>query len=383
MLALKTSSSEIIVHPDQVTKKNYRRDVHLREANHNLIHQNIVNYLSIDFETITLPLATASLANLIHAGINPENYVNFIKQILTGVVFLNSCGIWHRDLKPDNILYFPDHTLKIADLGSSWNIRYYCGLRTYFKPYHIAYRAPEIELFDNQPPEICLKSDMWAVGIIIMDILSGRQTVKPGKFDDYPWKQIFMFCQPSVEYLTEIRRSHPNFVVTGVVNLDYQLWHLRPELQNLIKGLLTFDPDKRLSWRQCIDTIYCDKNSDGFIQNFDIQQFEHEKCQTYLTTINSYLMQIYQQESESYKQARELVWKIFYYLAGNNMNIIDQIFEYFLIGAVILTMTYLSIELKIQSQIFNLPEWRIEKIRDHLMHLVSGKIPVDISTYVI
>lgn len=46
-----------------------------------------------------------------------ERAVGFTRQILTGMIYLHSAGILHRDLKLDNVMLTSTGTLKIVDLG--------------------------------------------------------------------------------------------------------------------------------------------------------------------------------------------------------------------------------------------------------------------------
>jgi len=41
-------------------------------------------------------------------------------QIVSGVAYLHQQGVYHRDLKPDNILIGWDGSVKIIDLGICW-----------------------------------------------------------------------------------------------------------------------------------------------------------------------------------------------------------------------------------------------------------------------
>jgi serine/threonine protein kinase len=51
-----------------------------------------------------------------------EEIVNILKQIVSGLVYLQKRNIAHRDIKPQNILLFNGNIYKIADLGEAKNI---------------------------------------------------------------------------------------------------------------------------------------------------------------------------------------------------------------------------------------------------------------------
>ena len=49
--------------------------------------------------------------------------IDLLKQIIKGFLFLQKKNIAHRDIKPQNILLFPDNKFKISDFGEAKNIK--------------------------------------------------------------------------------------------------------------------------------------------------------------------------------------------------------------------------------------------------------------------
>lgn len=96
-----------------------------------------------------------------------------MKQILTGYLGFARRQIIHRDLKPANILVTEGEQLKIADFGFAIKV---CDAHKYSK-YNVGsplYMAPE-SLKRN---EYSLKTDIWALGVIFYELLTGET----------PWK---------------------------------------------------------------------------------------------------------------------------------------------------------------------------------------------------
>ncbi|WUR03567.1 death-associated protein kinase 2 [Vairimorpha necatrix] len=59
-----------------------------------------------------------SKTNKIEKYISKEKIINYIVQVIDGLEFLHSKGVYHCDVKPENILIYKD-SVKIVDFGSS------------------------------------------------------------------------------------------------------------------------------------------------------------------------------------------------------------------------------------------------------------------------
>jgi cyclin-dependent kinase-like len=89
-----------------------------------------------------------------------------VRQLVSGLQYLHSKNVVHRDLKPDNLLVTSDGTLKICDFGISFRSTE-PGWRTWTSGTH-GYRAPEILL---QEPRYDWPVDIWSVGCVAFCIL--------------------------------------------------------------------------------------------------------------------------------------------------------------------------------------------------------------------
>jgi glycogen synthase kinase 3 beta len=103
----------------------------------------------------------------------------FTWQMFRGLNWVHSNGIFHRDLKPQNILINPDTLLlQIGDFGSSVIIEE----GDTFSSYHVTryYRPIELLLGSHKyGPAI----DFWSAGCVMAEMLRGR-TFLPGKTTD-------------------------------------------------------------------------------------------------------------------------------------------------------------------------------------------------------
>lgn len=88
---------------------------------------------------------------------------------------MHSADLLHRDIKPSNLLLNSDCHVKLCDFGLCRNIAETTGPQPHLTDYVATrwYRAPEILLGS---PRYTKGVDMWAVGCILGEMLSGRPT---------------------------------------------------------------------------------------------------------------------------------------------------------------------------------------------------------------
>ncbi|CAH2237251.1 jg11221 [Pararge aegeria aegeria] len=104
-------------------------------------------------------------------GAVPENQSRlWMRQILSGINYIHTMNIAHRDLKCENILITANYNVKITDFGFARNVRQrdrdvlsetYCG--------SLSYAAPEVLKGVPYLPKL---ADMWSIGIILYTMLN-------------------------------------------------------------------------------------------------------------------------------------------------------------------------------------------------------------------
>ncbi|XP_004343127.2 cyclin-dependent kinase, partial [Capsaspora owczarzaki ATCC 30864] len=195
-------------------------------------------------------------------------------QLLQGLDYLHDNWIVHADLKPNNILISSQGQVRIGDFGLS---RLFLGPREAQEPVLVTmwYRAPELLLGDSK----CSRAiDMWSVGCILAEmfllqpIFRGKPLPEPKTRDQFEQDQAMKIFHalglPTVEAWPEVTTMrfwpliekwesvHPKVYK---FSLDSMLKHVLPdasiELQ-LLRGLFTFDPSKRLRTRQALTHAY-------------------------------------------------------------------------------------------------------------------------------
>ncbi len=152
----------------------FRREA---QAAGRLIHPNIVTIYEYGEENDTAFIAMEyvegrGLKEILSAqpGFALAEVADILNQLLTGLQYAHANGIVHRDIKPDNLIFSPDGTLKIMDFGiarlesSSLTMAgSVMGTPSYMAP----------ELFSGE--KIDQRSDLFSAGIILYQLLTGRK----------------------------------------------------------------------------------------------------------------------------------------------------------------------------------------------------------------
>ncbi|CAN0053337.1 unnamed protein product [Ascophyllum nodosum] len=142
--------------------------------------------------------------------------------------YIHSQGVVHRDLKPENLLLVSktDNTsIKLADFGLASTVvdgvvedQLTVGTAPYMAP----------ELIDGDPYGTAV--DMWSAGVIIFNMLSG--------------------CYPFMDN-NEFRLYAK--IKKGNASYNHACWRVVSEdALSIVRGLLTVDPEQRLTARQAI-----------------------------------------------------------------------------------------------------------------------------------
>lgn len=131
-------------------------------------HPNILNAVSIEttdnsLVKIILPRALEDLSKTKKKFRNK----NIFAQIVSGIDYLHSYDIVHGDIKPANILLFPNNKITINDLSlARFSESDVSENKVNLYTYH--YRAPEVD-----KGEFSLKSDIYALGCTLYEIYFG------------------------------------------------------------------------------------------------------------------------------------------------------------------------------------------------------------------
>ena len=159
-----------IPHQGLVTKESledFSREV--RQAA-KLDHPNILRLKSADFIdghlVIAFPLGEESLEERLARRLSLRTALDLGEQLLRAISFAHEHHVIHCDVKPDNLLLFPDGVLRLTDFGISkvaHRTISASGAGT------VGYMAPEQAM--GRPSR---RSDVFATGLVLWQMFSGR-----------------------------------------------------------------------------------------------------------------------------------------------------------------------------------------------------------------
>ncbi|RIA96497.1 CMGC/MAPK/ERK protein kinase [Glomus cerebriforme] len=208
-------------------------------------------------------LMEADLHAIIRSGqpLTDAHYQSFTYQILSGLKYIHSANVLHRDLKPGNLLVNADCELKICDFGLARGFSEDPAANSGFMTEYVAtrwYRAPEIMLsFQSYTKAI----DLWSVGCILAELLGGRPLFKGRDYVDQLNQILQTLGTPSDATLTRIGSPRAQEYIR---NLPYmhkrtfqQLFpNANPLAIDLLERLLTFDPAQRITVDKALEHPY-------------------------------------------------------------------------------------------------------------------------------
>lgn len=150
-----------------------------------LKHPNIVHYLGFNSDDTHMNIfleyvAGGSVATMLvnYGSLGEALISNFVRQILTGLAYLHSKDIIHRDIKGANILVDNHGMVKISDFGISKRVE----ASTLLAPSTGKRGGPRVSLQGSvfwMAPEVVKqtaytrKADIWSLGCLIVEMFTG------------------------------------------------------------------------------------------------------------------------------------------------------------------------------------------------------------------
>ena len=162
--------------------------------------------------------------------------------VFEAMAYCHAQKVAHRDLKPENLLLKSrdnDWQVKIADFGFAKRVARPNSLQT--RCGSPAYMAPEIANYKAYDERV----DNWSLGVIVYTILGGKNP----------------FAQDTIRMtLQQIRQASYQF--------KSEEWDgISPDAKKIIRGLLTVDPNERLTMDEALMHPWMTGRGDDLKQN--------------------------------------------------------------------------------------------------------------------
>ncbi|CAK7346686.1 unnamed protein product [Dovyalis caffra] len=218
-----------------------------------------------DFKDIyvVFELMESDLHQVIKANddLTREHYQFFLYQLLRALKYIHTANVYHRDLKPKNILANANCKLKICDFGLA-RVAFNDTPTTIFWTDYVAtrwYRAPELcgSFFSKYTPAI----DIWSIGCIFAEVLTGKPLF-PGKNVVHQLDLMTdLLGTPSLDTISRVRNDKARRYLTSMrkkqpVPLALKFPNADPLALRLLERLLAFDPKDRPTAEEALADPY-------------------------------------------------------------------------------------------------------------------------------
>ncbi|XP_011098082.1 mitogen-activated protein kinase 20-like [Sesamum indicum] len=212
---------------------------------------------------VVFELMESDLHQVIKANddLTREHYQFFLYQLLRALKYIHTANVYHRDLKPKNILANANCKLKICDFGLA-RVAFSDTPTTIFWTDYVAtrwYRAPELcgSFFSKYTPAI----DIWSIGCIFAEVLTGKPLF-PGKNVVHQLDMITdLLGTPSMDTISRVRNEKARRYLTSMrkkqpVPFSHKFPNADPLALRLLERLLAFDPKDRPTAEEALADPY-------------------------------------------------------------------------------------------------------------------------------
>ncbi|KAH9298666.1 hypothetical protein KI387_030348 [Taxus chinensis] len=212
---------------------------------------------------VVFELMESDLHQVIKANddLTPEHYQFFLYQLLRALKYIHTANVFHRDLKPKNILANADCKLKICDFGLA-RVSFNDAPSAIFWTDYVAtrwYRAPELcgSFFSKYTPAI----DIWSIGCIFAEMLTGKPLF-PGKNVVHQLDLMTeLLGTPPAESISRIRNEKARRYLSSMrkkqpISFTQKFPNADPLALRLLERLLAFDPKDRPTAEEALADPY-------------------------------------------------------------------------------------------------------------------------------
>ena len=272
-----------------------------------LQHENIVKYVNSWTEHnklhIIMECIPSTLAEYIkHNTFTTQELKKVARDIFTGLEYIHSKSICHRDIKPDNLLFHQSlMRVKICDFGCSKIIEdeqpntYYICSRYY--------RAPELILGATL---YSTAIDMWSAGCVLAELVTKAPLFKGCDSVNHQLSEIVKVIGMPTSYDC-LNMKVKRFRYNGEIRIR----HLRDTLYeymefgliNILSKIFVYDPTKRLTATNALQQEYFTQlNILDTCISIVKEEYEHKN----IDNIEECIRELYHNLNEKHKMELEL-----------------------------------------------------------------------------
>ena len=158
--------------PDSSFTERFEREAKTAAA---LQHPNIIKifdtgmyegryYIAMEY------LGSKTLGDLIRDGMSPRLAVKYLTKLASALEYAHAKGVIHRDIKPTNVLLYPDNEPVLSDFGISRLVDGNSSLTaTGMMIGSPRYMSPE----QARGATVDSRSDLYALGVVFYEMLTG------------------------------------------------------------------------------------------------------------------------------------------------------------------------------------------------------------------
>ena len=213
--------------------KNIQKEMHLiSKLNHKNVMKMIDSFTTNKKLYIFMEYCAGVLSEILEFAPNHRlpkwQTHHYFCQLIDGLKYLHSMGVYHRDIKDENLLIDNSHVIKIADFGVSFVLNLFAENDTiYGYEGTILYHPPEVldEEYSGS------KFDIWSSGVLLFKMISGYYPFLSNNEDIYD------------------KNSYNNLKYPKVIRKDKQLLDLLKHILNIdFKSRITIKGIKSHPW---------------------------------------------------------------------------------------------------------------------------------------